>query len=83
MALAHSTEIAPIRALRSRSFKKLWRLLLLLRGYPARATRPLRTWHQLGEERRHLADLSDRDLKDIGLSRDDVADAAPPPHWLR
>ena len=34
-------------------------------------------WHEFARQRRHVADLDDRMLKDIGITRADVEDAVP------
>ena len=34
-------------------------------------------WHDLARQRRHVADLDDRMLRDIGITRADVEDAVP------
>ena len=40
-------------------------------------------WRRSGLDQRYLAGLSDRNLEDIGLSRDEVAPPPPPSLWLR
>jgi uncharacterized protein YjiS (DUF1127 family) len=40
----------------------------------------LQSWWQSAKERRYLASLNDHDLRDLGLSRDDVA--CPPTHFF-
>ena len=34
-------------------------------------------WHDLARQRRHVADLDDRMLQDIGITRADAEDAVP------
>jgi uncharacterized protein YjiS (DUF1127 family) len=41
----------------------------------------LRRWHELARERRQLAELDERMLKDLGLSRADVEREAGRPFW--
>jgi|RhiMethySRZTD1v2_1073278.scaffolds.fasta_scaffold03408_6 uncharacterized protein YjiS (DUF1127 family) len=43
----------------------------------------LLAWHQSAAEQRYLADLSDRDLRDIGLSRDEVVRESTQSFWRR
>lgn len=42
----------------------------------------LQTWHGRMRERRALLQLDDRMLKDVGLSRADVAHEAGKPFWM-
>jgi uncharacterized protein YjiS (DUF1127 family) len=39
------------------------------------------TWQERSRERRHLAELPDHVLRDVGLSRADVAHEAAKPFW--
>lgn len=41
----------------------------------------LRTWRRRAAERAELAAWTDRDLNDVGLSRDDVAHEIDKPFW--
>ena len=41
----------------------------------------LRTWRRRSAERAELAAWTDRDLNDVGLSRDDVALEIDKPFW--
>ena len=41
----------------------------------------VQVWRQRQRERRQLAELSDRDLHDVGLSWSDVALEAEKPFW--
>ena len=41
----------------------------------------LATWQQRSAERQQLAQLSDRSLRDLGLSRADTAREATKPFW--
>jgi len=41
----------------------------------------LRRWQELAQSRQRLRELDDRLLRDVGLSRRDVAAAAPPRPW--
>jgi uncharacterized protein YjiS (DUF1127 family) len=43
--------------------------------------RQVRRWWQLAEERRQLATMDERMLKDIGLSRADVLQESARPFW--
>lgn len=50
-------------------------------GFLARLLGLLDTWHARNQERRALAQLDDRMLKDIGLSRADVAQESGKRFW--
>jgi uncharacterized protein YjiS (DUF1127 family) len=52
-------------------------------GKAERALRILSVWIERARQRRHLADLSDRSLKDIGISRCDALREASKPFWRR
>ena len=52
-----------------------------LRARMARLLARLRRWRVLARQRRELAELSDRMLKDIGLSRVDALREARRPFW--
>jgi uncharacterized protein YjiS (DUF1127 family) len=41
----------------------------------------MRTWAQRSQDRRELARLSDRELRDLGVSRYDAAIEAGKPFW--
>ncbi|MGO4713973.1 DUF1127 domain-containing protein [Bradyrhizobium sp. 2TAF24] len=41
----------------------------------------IHTWHRRFVERGELAAWTERDLNDVGLSRDDVADEIDKPFW--
>jgi uncharacterized protein YjiS (DUF1127 family) len=41
----------------------------------------LRVWRERQDQRRQLAELSERDLHDVGLSWSDVAFEAEKPFW--
>jgi uncharacterized protein YjiS (DUF1127 family) len=41
----------------------------------------LRVWRERQHERRALAELTDRDLHDVGLSRGDIYFEAEKPFW--
>lgn len=43
--------------------------------------RMLELWHKRIEERRQLLELSDRILRDIGVSRGDIVREASKPFW--
>ncbi|HYD29885.1 MAG TPA: DUF1127 domain-containing protein [Azospirillaceae bacterium] len=43
----------------------------------------LMTWQERHSQRRHLSTLSDRLLKDIGLSRADIEHEIEKPFWRR
>ena len=42
---------------------------------------PLRRWARTARERRHLAEMSDHMLRDIGLTRAEALDEAARPFW--
>jgi len=42
----------------------------------------LLTWQQRADERRHLSEIDDRLLKDMGLSRADAFNESRKPFWL-
>ncbi len=47
----------------------------------ARLTQTLRLWSQRAAERHQLWDLSDSDLRDMGVSRADAVAEASKPFW--
>jgi len=53
------------------------------RSHAARLRDLLVAWRQDAAEQRYLADLSDYYLKDMGLSRDDVAHDSTRSFWRR
>lgn len=53
----------------------------LLLALPLLAAGFVVSWLELGRQRRHLARLDDRMLKDIGLSRADVEQETAKPFW--
>ncbi|MCB9959084.1 MAG: DUF1127 domain-containing protein [Rhodospirillaceae bacterium] len=57
------------------------RFAVRLSTWPLRLLDALLTWQQRAAERRHLAALDDRLLKDMGLSRADVAQELEKPVW--
>jgi len=52
------------------------------RGLLLRALDLLLTWQERANERRHLQQLDERMLRDLGLSRADVTSEASKPFWL-
>ena len=50
-------------------------------GLLAKLSETLHVWRQRQHERRQLAELSERDLHDVGLSWSDVALEAEKPFW--
>lgn len=56
----------------------LWRHLMRAARH---AGGVLRRWHELARERRQLAELDERMLKDLGLSRADAEREAGRPFW--
>ena len=50
-------------------------------GVFARALETLHTWRKRQQDRRQLAELSARDLHDVGLSWGDIAHEAEKPFW--
>jgi len=41
----------------------------------------MKRWHELAQQRRQLAMLSDAGLKDLGLSRADIMEESERPFW--
>lgn len=50
-------------------------------GFLSRALDTLAEWHERARQRRRLMELDDRLLKDIGLTRADVARETSKPFW--
>jgi uncharacterized protein YjiS (DUF1127 family) len=50
-------------------------------GLLAKLSETIHIWRQRRNDRRDLAQLSDRDLHDVGLSWSDVATEAEKPFW--
>jgi uncharacterized protein YjiS (DUF1127 family) len=50
-------------------------------GVFAQIGETLRVWRERQHERRMLAELTDRDLHDVGLSRGDIYFEAEKPFW--
>ena len=50
-------------------------------GIFARTVETLQIWHKRQQSRRQLAQLSARDLHDVGLSWSDIAYEAEKPFW--
>ena len=50
-------------------------------GFFAQLSETLHTWRQRQLQRRQLAELSARDLHDVGLSWSDIAYEAEKPFW--
>jgi len=50
-------------------------------GIFARISQTLQTWHQRQQNRKQLAQLSARDLHDVGLSWSDIVYEAEKPFW--
>lgn len=84
MALAQGNEAARFVAISERLVKTRLRCWLRL-WRPGRAALVpfFIAWRRNSADQRHLACLSDRELRDIGLSRDDVMDTSPPSFWFR
>jgi uncharacterized protein YjiS (DUF1127 family) len=71
-----------MRVARSRSASpRPGHLLGLLWNLPAAGLGLLATWQQRVRDRRLLLSLDDHTLKDIGLSRADIAREAGKPFW--
>ena len=51
------------------------------RGFLTRAVYTLEEWHERARQRRRLMELDDRLLKDVGLTRADVARETSKPFW--
>jgi uncharacterized protein YjiS (DUF1127 family) len=54
---------------------------ITLRGRLNRLVQTLLLWHERARQRRHLQNLSDDMLRDIGLSRADVLAEEAKPFW--
>jgi len=52
-----------------------------LLAVPAAVAQTLMVWQDRAQQRRHLASLDDRLLRDMGLSRADVEREARQPFW--
>lgn len=50
-------------------------------GFLTQISEAFHIWHQRMRDRRQLAEMSERDLHDIGLSWSDVALEAEKPFW--
>jgi len=50
-------------------------------GFWAKLSETIHVWRRRQHERRLLAELSDRDLHDVGLSWSDIALEAEKPFW--
>jgi uncharacterized protein YjiS (DUF1127 family) len=50
-------------------------------GLLAQLSETFHVWRQRQQDRRQLAELTNRDLHDIGLSWSDVVDEAEKPFW--
>jgi uncharacterized protein YjiS (DUF1127 family) len=50
-------------------------------GFLAQLSETLHIWRQRYQSRRELAQWTDRDLHDIGLTRSDVAHEVEKPFW--
>jgi uncharacterized protein YjiS (DUF1127 family) len=50
-------------------------------GVFAQISETLHLWRERWDERRRLAELTDRDLHDVGLSRGDIYFEAEKPFW--
>ena len=70
-----------LTAARPRRAHLATRLSTRLSTLPLRLLDALLAWQQRAAERRHLAALDDRLLKDMGLSRADVAQELEKPMW--
>jgi uncharacterized protein YjiS (DUF1127 family) len=69
-------------ALQARSAADLWTMWLRVgRALLLRAAPPLTVWRQRAWERRMLAHMTERDLKDIGLTRQHAAWEINKPFW--
>ena len=62
----------------ARSLLRPWR-----RSFIGRVRDLLLAWRQSAAEQRYLANLSERDLRDLGLSRDDEARDSAQFFWRR
>jgi len=61
----------------------LWHLWLATgRALPAMGLATLRAWMHRSRQRRRLAELTDRELDDIGISRDAAMREAGKPFWI-
>jgi len=51
----------------------LYKVVRSIEGAAATVSKTLKTWSVRSQDRRHLAQMNDRLLADIGLSRSDIA----------
>jgi uncharacterized protein YjiS (DUF1127 family) len=58
-----------------------WRRCIGLAAWLRHAVDLLLTWHERARQRRQLRTLSDRMLRDIGLTRADVMAESSKPFW--
>lgn len=67
--------------------RALWWARFVLFGWPPpagflrRILVTLVLWQERAAQRHHLADIGERQLKDVGLTRDDVMREAAKPFW--
>ncbi|SBW01940.1 hypothetical protein KL86APRO_11512 [uncultured Alphaproteobacteria bacterium] len=66
---------APATAFRHGSLEAVWTEVMM------RYVETLGTWERRAEQRRDLAELDDRALRDIGRSRAEAAEEAAKPFW--
>jgi uncharacterized protein YjiS (DUF1127 family) len=91
MELAHRGSVknsptgraAAIAAIKRSSAVVLGTLVGVARTLPSRLAGLLAAWRQRAEEQRYLGDLNDYYLKDLGLSRGDVAPDETELFWRR
>jgi uncharacterized protein YjiS (DUF1127 family) len=68
------------RRRRQRTFRppgRTTRFFIMLAGVPARLGEAVALWRQSSRDRRWLANLDDRMLRDMGLDRDEVEQESP------
>lgn len=70
-----------IRASSLRWFGFAASAVLVLRGWSSSIVRRIARWHRLAYERRLLASLDDRMLRDIGVTRLDAEAESSKPFW--
>ncbi|MBX3453063.1 DUF1127 domain-containing protein [Ferrovibrio sp.] len=81
--IGRSEYLGPAERLGSTLGRAIDKSLAALAGMASTIVYGLLAWQRRAEERAVLAGLSERQLKDIGLSRGDIAAESGKPFWVR